>query len=622
MSELLEIAPDCFLARDTCNVYLLRYGDRALAIDFGTGAWQSLLGTIGVRRLEHVVVTHAHRDQVCGLYRQRDPQTVVHVPAGDGWLLAATTLREFWLHYQDGGCPSCYAAPRQPVPGVCTDMAGDCETQVGPARFCSIATPGHTPGALSYVVEWHGRQLVFCGDAVHAGGTLHEPYHLEWDHWTPGGCLAAWYGLERLGACRCDMLLPAHGPVVGVQGRACIARTQRRLLELIRVKGSVCAGARQRWVDAEPLACGAWRLLPHLYRFGANSYLVIGAGGEGLVIDPWQADLAQLDPLLEETGARRIDVATASHYHADHSDGLNALRERFGTSVWLHPRVAEPLLNRDLWDVPWLPRESVRVDRLLPLNGSFGWSGYRFTSHDFPGQTRWHTAIDGHVDGCHVLFSGDNYQPPTRWNGTGGFCAYNGSRFDAHGFGLSAARALAIGPDMVCNGHGCAYWFDRDQYRRILRWARRAGDAVRNLCPGDDWLTHYDPRLARWEPFVARVERGAAISASLVVTNHRPRPAEVRAEAMLPCGWRIRPRRLAGQVPAHGQRRWRLRLQTAADAAAGRHVLTADIVLDGELLAEAGVMLVDVLQPPAPAAQPVARGTRRPVAGIPPRRSR
>ncbi len=58
-------------------------------------------------------------------------------------------------------------------------MSTDAERFIGPARFCGISTHGHTPGALSYIVEWHGRHLAFCGDAACAGGRLHQPYHLE-----------------------------------------------------------------------------------------------------------------------------------------------------------------------------------------------------------------------------------------------------------------------------------------------------------------------------------------------------------------------------------------------------------------------------------------------------------
>ena len=125
------------------------------------------------------------------------------------------------------------------------------------------------------------------------------------------------------------------------------------------------------------------------------------------------------------------------------------MRSRWGAHVWLHPWVAEPIANRQRYDVPWLPAETIEAGRLLPEEGVFRWQEFRFQIRPFPGQTWWHCAFDTHVDGRHVLFSGDNFQPPTRWNGTGGFCAYNGSCFTAS----SARTGIDLAPDLICNGH-------------------------------------------------------------------------------------------------------------------------------------------------------------------------
>lgn len=589
----VHLGSDLFLWPDACNVYLLRDGDQALAIDYGTGAWRRHLDRINVRRVEQVALTHAHRDQLCGLYREPDPALAVHLPAGESDLGNDLEVEHFWVMHQAGGCPASYAAPRRQLLRARTDLIADTEAIIGPVRLCAVATPGHTPFALSYVVEWRGRHLAFCGDAVHAGGTIHQPYHLEWDHWTPSGCLAAWHGLERLGYCGFDTLLPSHGPPVLERPRACVAQAQQRLLRLIRAKGSVCAGEPNRWVDLEPMACGARRVLPHLYQFGANSYLLVSRSGEGLVVDPQLTEFYHLESLMKELGLDRISVGTASHYHLDHSDGLGQLRDRYGARSWLHPWVAEPILDRNRYDVPWLPTQSVPVDRLLPENGPFRWQEYRFRSHAFPGQTRWHAAVDGEIDGCRVLFSGDNFQPPSRWNGTGGFCAYNGSRF-SEGFGRSAALVLELAPDLICNGHGCVYRFAPSHYRRIERWSRTAEAAVKALCPSPDWLADYDCRAARWEPFVTRTRAGCTFEVHLCLTNHHPREVQVVACPVGPAGWSLEPTSRRLRLPAGGERRVRFRVTVPPRARLGRHLLTVDLQFGDHLAAEACMAFADV----------------------------
>jgi len=140
----------------------------------------------------------------------------------------------------------------------------------------------------------------------------------------PRGTLAAWHGLERLRYCYFDLLLPSHGVIVEQQPRACVAQTQKKLLQLIRAKGSICAGEKNRWLDLEPMAStGASRVLLHLYHFGANSFLLVGKNGAGMVVDPTLGSIHQLEPLMREIGLERIEVTTASHYHLDHSDALN-----------------------------------------------------------------------------------------------------------------------------------------------------------------------------------------------------------------------------------------------------------------------------------------------------------
>ena len=79
-----QLASDLFaFYDDSCTVYALRYGDCALVVDFATGRWLEHLDEIGVRHVEHVVLTHAHRDRCCGLYRTGLGDWTLHAPAGD-----------------------------------------------------------------------------------------------------------------------------------------------------------------------------------------------------------------------------------------------------------------------------------------------------------------------------------------------------------------------------------------------------------------------------------------------------------------------------------------------------------------------------------------------------------
>ncbi len=588
-----QLLPDLFLFEDACNVYVLKQGDEGIAIDFGSGQWLKALHQIGVQTLRHVLLTHAHRDQCYGLNAQPEWPFEVHCSAEDVRFFVPDRVTAFWRAFQAGGCPVNYAAPRLPLPFVKGNLGDALELRWGDVTVAAVPTPGHTRGALSYVVNWHGKAVVFCGDASHAGGKIHQPFHLEWDHWTGEGALAAWYGLERLGACRIDVLCPSHGPIVDKGAMACLLQTQKRVMAFVKAKGSVCAGEKDRWFCTEELGNGMMRVLPDLYHFGGNSYLIVGDRGEGLVIDPTVPSIERIQERMQVAGVTRLTAAMATHYHRDHSDGLNWLREKYEVPVWLHPWVAEPLINRNRMDVPWLPAESIVPDRLLPEAGTFLWNRYRFDIQPFPGQTWWHCAFDTEIFGQRVLFSGDNFQPPTRWNGTGGFCAYNGSRF-IEGFLRSAHSVLDVKPDLICNGHGCIYTFDAGHYRRILKWAIRTENAVRNLCVSDGWLNDYDPRAMRWTPFRSEGKAGQTATLSFEVENGGGNVMTIAVQPMLPEGWTAQIERRRLTIPGGKVRKAVFEIYVPAETATGRYVIGGEVVLNGRLFGEGAVALVDI----------------------------
>jgi hypothetical protein len=63
---LTQISPNLYVLPDTCNVYVLKNGDHAILIDFGSGHVLNLLTQIGVSKVEAILHTHHHRDQCQG----------------------------------------------------------------------------------------------------------------------------------------------------------------------------------------------------------------------------------------------------------------------------------------------------------------------------------------------------------------------------------------------------------------------------------------------------------------------------------------------------------------------------------------------------------------------------
>ena len=495
-----QLLPNLYRFADSCNVYVIRKGDRAIAVDFGSGRWMQALPGLGINQLEHVFLTHHHSDQCAGLQAQEHWPFTIHAPSGEEKFLSPEGQRRGTFDRRGRGCPDSYAVLKGGLQDVRYDMAGFGDFIWRDARIRFLHTPGHGPHACSVIADIEGRQAAFCGDAAHAGGTIWQPFHLEWDHWTGQGALAAWEGITRLQAVGLDLLCPAHGPVIADLPRNVLAKLQTRLMAFYLAKGQISPGEADNYVSPTLLKCGARLVLPGLYQFGTNGYLLRSRMGEGLVVDPQQPDLRELDALLSELGSIKVTVATATHYHADHCDALPFVRERFGARVVLHPMVAEPLHDVQGADVPWLPAQSIQADELWPERGVWNWNEYEFDIAPWPGQTHWHCIFMTRVAGQSVgarraagqraAFGGDSFQPSTRWNGTGGFCAYNSSRFE-EGFVRSAELLLRWRPDVLACGHGTYYRFKRSKFHKIITWAQVAERATRELCPSGDLQQDY-----------------------------------------------------------------------------------------------------------------------------------
>ena len=277
------------------------------------------------------------------------------------------------------GCPPSYDVLPGGVAGVDYAAMGSYQQMFwGRRRLRFLLTPGHGPHASSVLLDHGGKQVVFCGDAVHAGGTLWQPYHLEWDHWLGTGALAASEGVGRLRALPIDLLCPAHGPVIGQEIAATLETLAGRLMAFYEAKGNVSPGEPDLFLEPKHRASGARQVLDGLYQFGLNGYLLVAANGEALVIDPTLRDIPELERLTAELAADpsgepyTLATAVATHYHSDHTDALPLLRERYGTTLWLHPEVAAPLRDVDRLDAPWLPAASIEPDRLLPADEDLG----------------------------------------------------------------------------------------------------------------------------------------------------------------------------------------------------------------------------------------------------------
>ena len=173
------------------NAYLIRSGDRVVAVDAGGGAgmgptlggWRNSLQLAGIAPgdVDTLFLTHAHVDHVGGL---TDADGARYLPNAE--LVAAEA--EWFFTHDDGvlaAIPEAFKgnfltsrAMLAPYAGNRKMLPMDKESEIAPG-VTAIPLPGHTPGHMGLRIESNGEALLLWGDIVHA-----PAYQFSYPDWS------------------------------------------------------------------------------------------------------------------------------------------------------------------------------------------------------------------------------------------------------------------------------------------------------------------------------------------------------------------------------------------------------------------------------------------------------
>jgi glyoxylase-like metal-dependent hydrolase (beta-lactamase superfamily II) len=204
---------------DATNAYVVGSGGVGWLVDPGAGdpasidALAGLVAAAGVRTLKGVLVTHAHPDHVAGL------EAVVA-----RWSLESVFAHPLALASLPAGLPL------RPLQDGRRLMAGGSVVE-------ALATPGHAPDHLAFLVDDGASRTLVAGDLVAGRGSI----------WigTPDGDVAAYLdSLARAAARAPDAVAPGHGPVRHDAGAVLDEARRHRLAREGDVWAALAAGPR------------------------------------------------------------------------------------------------------------------------------------------------------------------------------------------------------------------------------------------------------------------------------------------------------------------------------------------------------------------------------------------
>ncbi|MHA6300342.1 MBL fold metallo-hydrolase [Devosia sp. CAU 1758] len=172
------------------NAYVIRTGNRIIAVDSGAGsamgptlgAWQNSLALAGIalEEIDTLFLTHAHTDHVGGL---SDSVSTRILP--NAQLVAAEA--EWFFTHDEGVFASVpdafkgnFLASRAllgPYAEGRNMLSMTRESDIAPG-VTAVPMPGHTPGHMGLRIESNGESLLIWGDIVHA--PAYQFSHPDW----------------------------------------------------------------------------------------------------------------------------------------------------------------------------------------------------------------------------------------------------------------------------------------------------------------------------------------------------------------------------------------------------------------------------------------------------------
>ncbi|HET7627900.1 MAG TPA: MBL fold metallo-hydrolase [Bacillales bacterium] len=538
MRQLFE---NVYVYEDTCHVYVLKNGEKAVLVDFGSGSVMDHMHEIGVRKVTDVLITHHHRDQLQGLAAPAAAGLNVWVPHTERDLIENADN-----HWQAREIYNNYNMRSDRFSSLASIPAAGTLKDYGEYEFCGYTmkvepTPGHTIGSVSLLTKVDGKQIAFCGDLIYGPGKLQSLAATQWTYNGAEGVSYSMLSLLRLREIKLAYLLPSHGEVIDQPAKA-IDLLLERLERLMAFRGQ----SRELLAKREKPYVPITRHLLRNRTCWANSYVVLSESGKALVIDygydfnaglaagadrasrrPW---LYTLEKLKQQYGVHKIDVALPTHFHDDHVAGFNLLRDVEGTEVWAAENFADILEHPDDYDLPCIWYDAIPVDRQLPLAHKIAWEEYEFTLYEQSGHTLYAVAIDFEVDGKRVLAIGDQYQDTdTNYVYKNGFRVWD--------YRDSADLYERLRPDLLIAGHCEPLWTDAEMFAKLVSDGAELEAIHRDLLPEDVVEFRGDGSAAYIRPYQKEVAPGEEFTFTVDVKNPSVGVRTIKVTAVVPDGW-------------------------------------------------------------------------------------
>ena len=590
------LSPHVTISRGTVNGVCIERNGRKLVI-YGDPEqrWKTA---------EVVLFTHSRRDIAWAGRALVEGGAKSVVPARETEQFSQ--VQDFWASFWDKRFHD-YA--QQSTRVLATPLRVDSAVQEGsPLSWQGLAvhvldTPGYTRGAVSYFLEIDGLHYGFVGDLIYGDGRLLDLYSLQdavsqakigGYHGYAGRVGELLASLRKVAAQKPDLLVPVRGPVIR-EPAAALDRLIQRLQAAYENYLSISAG---RWYFKDQYDVLATRALGGPDRVSwlpyakviektppdwivpiDNTRLLLSRDRSGLLVDCGSSNIiTKVEHLMEQGKLAALEALFITHYHDDHTDAVQALRQKHDCPVYVTPILEDVLKQPQSYRLPCLTRNAIDRLTVVPDGYRMSWKEFTLTFYDFPGQTLYHDALLVERDtGEKIFFIGDSFTP----SGLDDYCLQNRNFLGADtGFlyCLDLLKRKIPAEALLINEHVLEpFRFHAEQLTHLSRLLEKRTELLRDLFPWDNPNYGIDEQWARIHPYAQEIKADAWADLAVKLRNHSPRQNTFVVTVNAPNGFEVeRPRASVTAEPGQeGQAHFRIKAPPGAPASL--HVLTADI---------------------------------------------
>ena len=600
-----KVSDHLYRFEDTCNVYVVTNGSKAVLIDFGSGRVLDHLGELGVTQIDWILHTHHHRDQCQGDKLANERDIPIAVPSHEQPYFEEVEV--FWGSRQIYNIYNVRQTFFTLAESVRTARTlDDYETfEWGPYRFFIQPTPGHTLGHIALIAEIDGARVAFSGDLIAKPGKVQTLYDLQYSYGSGDGSDYMVYSLAKMRERETDLLCPSHGDPFGDTATA---------LRDLEVKFREYLA--HRWGLTTPTHdIAPYSVSPHLIHIPgcSNTWIVVSDSGKALFVDYGSQSLTfmfsytvffeagnrlrmqehNLDLLREKFGVKQIDLALPSHYHDDHVNGLPYLQKHHDTRIWCYENMVDILQHPHGYKLGCTHFEPLTVERGLGQGETFKWEEYEFQVFHTPGHADYHMAMFGTIDGKRVAFSGDEvglrdgtYKSNNIWR----------NHVHANSHEITGKLYLEHQPELTCPGHSGPFEIGPDDWKKYHDWCMKEQQHWRGLAAPENLEEAVYPDYVFLYPYQPPLEPGGEVRMQVWFENIFPETATLDYRLVLPSGWTAEPDSgsLTASVGEKVIRDFVLRVPESQPTSYRRQAFTLDATINGKQMGELAEAVVDL----------------------------